>query len=156
MSTTNLAAGDNFLLPNATFFVELIIFLVVLWIFWKFIVPPIRKAMRERNELVQQGFEEARQAEEKFHEAEKRYQQALGEARSEAAKIRDTARAEGQQILDEFRSRTSAEVAGLRQTAAEQLAAERERVVAEVRPQVDELAEGLASRVVGEDIRRGR
>ena len=36
---------------------------------------------------------------------EKRYQQALNEARSEAAKIRDTARAEGQKILDDFRSR---------------------------------------------------
>src|SRR6266540_710885 len=82
------------------FFVETIIFLVVLFIFWKFIVPPIRNAMRERNELIQKGIEEGRQAEEKFRDAEQRYQQALNEARNEAAKIRDTARAEGQKILD--------------------------------------------------------
>ena len=156
MSANLAAESNNFLIPNGTFFVESIIFLIVLWIFWKFIVPPIRKAMHDRNELIQQGLEEGRQAEEKFREAEERYQQALGEARAEAAKIRDTARAEGQKILDEFRSRTSAEVAEQRQRAAEQLAAERDRVMAEVEPQIEELATGLANRVVGENVRGGR
>src|SRR2546430_2718424 len=112
--STNLAESKNFLIPNGTFFVETLIFLVVLFIFWRFIVPPIRKVMQERNELVRKGIEEGRAAEEKFREAEQRYQQALAEARTEAAKIRDTARAEGQKVLDEFRAQTNAEVADLR------------------------------------------
>lgn len=156
MSTNLAAESKNFLIPNGTFFVETIIFLIVLWIFWQFIVPPIRKAMRERNELVQRGIEEGRQAEEKFRDAEQRYQQALNEARSEAAKIRDTARAEGQKILDEFRGRANAEVAEIRTRSAEQLAAQRERVLAELEPHVQELATSLASRVVGETVTGGR
>ena len=156
MSTNLAAESKNFLIPNGTFFVETIIFLVVLWVFWQFIVPPIRKAMHDRNELIQKGIEEGRQAEEKFREAEERYQQALAEARSEAAKIRDTARAEGQKILDDFRARTNAEVAEQRQRAAEQLGAERDRVLAELEPRVRELATGLASRVVGENVTGGR
>lgn len=156
MSTNLAAESKNFLIPNGTFFVETIIFLIVLWIFWQFIVPPIRKAMRERNELIQQGIEEGRQAEEKFREAELRYQQALNEARNEAAKIRDTARAEGQKILDEFRSRANAEAADLRQRSAEQLAAQRERVLAELEPHVRELSNALASKVVGESVTGGR
>ncbi len=143
---------DNFLIPNGTFIVETIIFLVVLWIFFRFIVPPIRQAISERNELVQKGFEDARAAEEKFRLAEERYQQALTEARTEAANIRDTARTEGQKILDEFRGRASAEVAEIRQQSADQLAAERDRVLSELEPRVRELASGLASRVVGEDV----
>jgi F-type H+-transporting ATPase subunit b len=153
MSASNLAAEkQNFLLPNATFFVETIIILVVLFIFFRFIVPPIRKAMAERNEMVERSVEEGRAAAEKLRLAEERYQQALAEARAEAAKIRDTARAEGQKILDEFRSQTNAEVGAQRQRAAEQLAAEREQVLAELEPHVRELAGGLASRVVGEDV----
>jgi F-type H+-transporting ATPase subunit b len=143
---------DNFLIPNGTFIVESIIILVVLFIFFRFIVPPIKKALQERNELVQKGFEESRAAEEKFRQAEERYQQALAEARTEAARIRDTARAEGQKILDEFRSRTNAEVTDLRQQAAATLAQERDRAMAELEPQVRDLASGLASRVVGEEI----
>lgn len=156
MSTNLAAESKNFLIPNGTFFVETIIFLIVLWIFWQFIVPPIRKAMSERNELIQQGIEEGRQAEEKFREAEQRYQQALNEARSEAAKIRDTARAEGQKVLDEFRARANAEVAEIRTRSAEQLAGQRERVLAELEPHVQELATSLAGRVVGESVSGGR
>jgi len=152
MSTNLAAESKNFLIPNGTFFVETIIFLVVLWIFWQFIVPPIRKAMRERNDLIQKGIEEGRQAEDKFREAEERYQQALNEARNEAAKIRDTARAEGQKILDDFRARTNTEVAAQRQRAAAQLATERDRVLSELEPRVRDLAGGLASRVVGESV----
>lgn len=161
MSTANLAQeapekSDNFLLPNGTFIVETIIIVVVLFIFFRFIVPPIRKAMQERNELVQKGLEEGRAAEERYRAAEERYQQALSEARTEAAKIRDTARGEGQKILDDFRSRASAEVAELRQQASDELSAERERVLADLEPRVQELADGLASRVVGEDVSGGR
>jgi F-type H+-transporting ATPase subunit b len=156
MSTNLAAESKNFLIPNGTFFVETIIFLIVLWVFWQFIVPPIRKAMRERNDLIQKGIEEGRQAEEKFRDAEQRYQQALNEARNEAAKIRDTARAEGQKILDDFRSRTNAEVAELRQRSAEQLAAQREQVLAELEPHVRDLASGLATKVVGETVTGGR
>jgi F-type H+-transporting ATPase subunit b len=155
MSANLAAETNNFLLPNGTFFVESIIFLIVLFIFFKFIVPPVRKAMAERAAMVEKGLEEGRAAEEKFRLAEERYQQALSEARTEAAKIRDTSRAEGQKILDDFRARTGAEVAELRQQAAEQLAGERERVLAELEPRVRDLASGLASRVVGEDVRSG-
>ena len=41
MSAANLAAEtNNFLLPNGTFIVESLIILVVLFIFFRFIVPP--------------------------------------------------------------------------------------------------------------------
>jgi F-type H+-transporting ATPase subunit b len=155
MSTNLAAESNNFLIPNGTFFVETLIFLIVLFIFWRFIVPPIRKVMQERDELVRKGIEEGRAAEEKFREAEQRYQQALAEARTEAAKIRDTARAEGQKVLDEFRAQTSAEVADLRRRSAEQLDLERDRVLADLEPHVRELAGELAGRVVGEQVASG-
>lgn len=161
MSLINLAQQEeksNFLVPNGTILVEIIIVAVVLFVVWRFIVPPIRDAMAQRREIIQRGLEEGREAEEKFRQAEERYQAALAEARAEAAKIRDTARAEGQRTLDELRARASAEVAQIRQRGAEQLAEQRDRVLQDLEPQVRELAVALATRVVGENVavRKGR
>jgi F-type H+-transporting ATPase subunit b len=158
MSTIHLAQEqekNNFLLPNATFFVETIIFLVVMFIFFRYIVPPIRQAMRERNAMVQRQADENRKASEKFTAAEERHREALSEARNEAAKIRDAARAEGQKVLDDLRGRASAQVAQLRREGDEQLSAQREQVLSDLEPQVAELSRVLASRIVGEKVPAG-
>ena len=58
LSTTVLAAEEggqsNFLVPNGTFFFVLIIFLIVLGVIAKWVVPPISKVLRERDAMVQQ------------------------------------------------------------------------------------------------------
>lgn len=157
MSTTNLAAEkENFLLPNATIFVEIIIFAVVLYILWRYVVPPVRDAMRERNEMVQRQVEESRRADERFAAAEQRHREALSEARAEAGKIRDSARADGQRVLDELRAQANEEVAAVRREGDANHAAQRARVVEELEPQVAELSRVLASRVVGEDVTASR
>ena len=153
MSTVQMAAEkNNFLLPNATFFVEAIIFVVVLYIFAKFVVPPVRTAMRERNEMVQRQADESRKATEKFAAAEQRHRDALSEARTEAGKIRDAARADGKRALDELRGQASAEVARLRREGDEQLAVRRAEIVRDLEPQVAALSRALASRIVGENV----
>lgn len=155
MSTIQFAQEqekNNFLIPNATFFAELIIFLIVMFIFFRFIVPPIRQALRDRNDMVTRQVEESRKASETFAAAEKRHQEALAEARAEAGSIRDAARADGQRVLDELRGRTNAEVAQLRTEGEEQLAAQRTRAVNDLEPHLAELSGTLASRIVGETV----
>ena len=46
------AEGNNFLIPNGTFFVVLVIFLIVLGVIGTFVVPPIMKVLRERENMV--------------------------------------------------------------------------------------------------------
>lgn len=138
-----------FLLPNGTFFVELIILLILIGIVWRFIVPPIRKAMQDRHDRVERQMEESDKARKRFAEADSRYREALAEARSESSKIRDEARSEGNQIVEELRSHANAEVTRVRESGEAQLAEQRERVFTELRGSVSELAAKLASRVTG-------
>jgi F-type H+-transporting ATPase subunit b len=145
-------ASNIFLIPNGTFFVELIIFVIVLLVLGWYVAPAVGKAIHDREEMIKREAEESQQASEKLAAAERRYAEALAEARAESARIRDTARAEGQQILDEMRTRASEEAARISRQAAEQLAAQREQVLRELQPHVRELASTLAARVVGEDI----
>ncbi|MDQ3760259.1 MAG: F0F1 ATP synthase subunit B [Actinomycetota bacterium] len=156
MSSYNVIAqeegGNLFLIPNATFFVELVIFLVVLGVIWRYVVPPVKRAMRERQEMVRRQIEESQQASKRLAEAEARYSEALAEARVEAAKIRETARADAQEIKDEMRQQAEQEVARIRQRGEEQLATQREQVVRELRGELGKLAVTLAGRIVGESV----
>ncbi|MGH3753003.1 MAG: F0F1 ATP synthase subunit B [Pseudonocardiaceae bacterium] len=155
MISHNLAAeggGDIFLIPNATFFVELVIFLVVLGVVWRYVVPPVKRAMTERQEMIRRQIEESQQARTRLDEAQARYSEALAEARVEAAKIRESARADAQEIKDEMRQQAEQEVARIRQRGAEQLATQREQVVRELRGELGKLAVTLAGRIVGESV----
>jgi ATP synthase F0 subunit b len=155
MSTYNLAEqGEKniFLIPNATFFVELAIFLIVLGVIWRYVVPPVKRAMAERQEMVRRQIQESQQASKRLAEAQARYSEALAEARIEAAKIRESARADAQEIKDEMRQQAEQEVERIRERGEEQLANQREAVLRELRGEIGELAVTLAGRIVGETV----
>ena len=48
--------ASNFLVPNGTFFVELIAFAIIVWILAKFVIPPINRAMTARQDAIRQEF----------------------------------------------------------------------------------------------------
>jgi len=148
---TVLAEG-NFLVPNATFIAEVVAFLIILYVLYRYIVPPVQKAMRERQELVRSQIEESRQAREQLEKADAEYQRALTEARAEAAKIRDTARADADRLREELRAQAQEEAERIRQRSAEQLATQRQQVVRELRAEIGNLAVTLAGRIVGESV----
>lgn len=149
MTTTAVAQGNNFLLPNATFFVELILFVIILIIFYRYIVPPLSKSMREREEMVRKAARDREEATRQLRQAEERYQSELSDARVEAARIRDEARAEAQEIRDEMKQKADQEVARLREQGERDLAGQREEAMRQLRGEVGGLSSVLAERIVG-------
>ena len=103
---------SNFLIPNGTFFFVLAIFLIVLFVIGKFVVPPVQKVLGEREAMIARTTEETRKAAQQEAAADADYRKELGEGRSEAAAIRDEARAEGRAVVDEKRALANDEVAG--------------------------------------------
>lgn len=143
---------SNFLIPNGTIIVELLIFLIVLGVIWRYVVPPLRRAMQARQEVIRKQIEEAEETRKRLDEAESRYRDALGEARTEAAKIREGARADAQRIKEEMREQADQEVARIRERGEEQLAQQRDQAVRQLRGEVGQLALSLANRLVGESV----
>lgn len=144
--------GNNFLLPNGTFFVILAIFLVVLGVISTFVVPPIMRVLRERDNMVTKTLADNKQSAEQFAAAEEDYEKKMSVARVEASAARDDARAEGRKVLDDLRSRADAEVTSTLQRATEQLKAEGDALSEELRARVDALSTTLAGRVLGVDL----
>jgi F-type H+-transporting ATPase subunit b len=63
-------ASSIFLIPNGTFFVELIIFVIVLLVLGWYVAPAIGKALRDRDEMIKRATEESQAATEKLAAAE--------------------------------------------------------------------------------------
>ena len=74
---------------NATFIGQMVTFVFFVWFCMKFIWPPIRVAMRERQEAIAAGLSAAEAAEQKLKEAASGAEAELQAAKEEAAGIID-------------------------------------------------------------------
>ena len=159
-STAVTPLASNFLVPNATFLVELLAFAILVWIFGKYLIPPINKAMTARQEAIRTQFAELDEAKADARKAEADYKEQLNDAKHEAARIREEAREQGAQIVQEAREKAQAEADRIIEHAHTQIEADRKSAFASLRRDVGSLATTLAGKIVGEsmddDERQGR
>jgi F-type H+-transporting ATPase subunit b len=147
------ATKENPLLPPwGEIIIGLIAFGLVVLVVMRYVAPRFEQVFRARREAIEGGIERAEAMQAEAKAALDQYRAQLAEARTEAAKIRDQARAEGQQILEELRVQAQEESARIVARGEEQLASARQQVVNELRGQLGTLAVELAGRVVGESL----
>jgi F-type H+-transporting ATPase subunit b len=127
-----------------------VIFVVIVIAFVRFILPKLQKVLDERAELIEGGISKAEKAQAEAAAALDEYTAQLTEARAEAARIREDARAEATQILSESRDKAALESERIAATAQKQIEAERQQAVVSLRNEVGSLATELASKIVGE------
>lgn len=132
-----------------------LVFFLALWALMKYVLlPPIRKVMAERDEVVRRDREAAEQSREQLVQARADYEAALAGARAEANTLIEQARAEADARRAELDRAAEAEIATLRQQAAEEIATTREQALARMREDVVDLAVSAASAVLGAPIDR--
>jgi F-type H+-transporting ATPase subunit b len=146
----HVVAEGNFLIPNATFIAEFVAFLLILGILYKYVVPVVQKAMSERQEIIRQQMEDAKQTKANLADAQAEYQRALAEARTQASHIRENARAEAQAIVEELRAQAHEESARIVARGEEQLANQRGAIVRELRGEIGSLAVELSEKIVNQ------
>jgi len=127
-------------------------FLIIAIFFWKFVLPRIQKTLDERSALIEGGIEKAQNAQAEAQAALESYNRQLNEARSEAAAIREQARADGAKIIAEAKEQANAEAARITANAQVQIEAERQAALVSLRAEVGTLALSLASNIIGETL----
>ena len=151
--TTNVVPmASNFLVPNATFLAELIAFAIIVLILAKYVIPPINKAMADRQNAIRKEFADLEGARAQAQAAEKSFKDQLAEARHEAAKIREDAREQGAAIIADMRRQAQEESERILKHTRSQLEAERSQAVQSLRTEVGSMATELAGRIVGESL----
>jgi F-type H+-transporting ATPase subunit b len=129
-----------------------IAFLLLLWLLQRFALPRFEQAFQARTEAIEGGLRRAEEAQAEAQRVLEQYRAQLAEARTEAAQIREAARADAQRITDELRAEAQAEQARILQRGEEQLAAQRQQVVRELRTEIGTLAVQLAGRIIGDSL----
>lgn len=147
------AEGANPLIPNIwEILVTLLGFAVLMFIVVKFVVPMFEKTYAERTEAIEGGLAKAEAAQAEASAALDEYKQQLIDARTEANRIREEARAEGAQILADLKAKAAAESARIMEQSQAAIEAERQAAVVSLRSEVGSLATELASKIVGESL----
>ena len=145
--------GVNPLVPNPW---EMLVvfagFAVLMFIVVKYVVPMFEKTFAERAEAIEGGIAKAEKAQAEASAALEEYKQQLTDARAEANRIREEARAEGAQILADLKEKAAAESARITAQAHAAIQSERQAAVVSLRTEVGTLATTLAGRIVGESL----
>src|SRR6478735_8144968 len=70
---------SNFLVPNATFFVELAAFALLFYLLAKYVIPPINRAMVARQDAIRKEFADLEHARSEAEAAEAEYKARIAE-----------------------------------------------------------------------------
>lgn len=151
---TEVEPAKNPLIPEMYDIVWSVVpFAIVLFVFWKLVLPNMQKTLDARAEKIEGGIAQAETAQKEAAEALEKYNALLQEARAEAADIRDKARAEGAIILAELKDQATDAAEAITTKAQQQIEAERLAAIQSLRSEVGQLALELAGRVIGEQIK---
>jgi F-type H+-transporting ATPase subunit b len=132
--------------------VSAINFVVFLSLVYVIGLKPVSKMLRDRSERIEQGLRDAEQARKDRESAEAEHQAALAEARREANEILTRAQKVAQDTREADLRATREEIERLRQGATDEIEAEKQRAMADLRSQVAALALEAAGKVVGESM----
>ncbi len=123
---------------------------------WKFIWPFLIRAMRERQETIASGLENAAKAERDLQQAQTRAEEALNEARAEARGIVEEARGQAAQMIENAKADADAERERILAAAQADAAQEMNRAKEALRAQVADLAVTGAEKILETSIDRDR
>ena len=140
-------------LDGWTFLAQICNLMIQLVIFKKFLLKPIRQVIADRKAKADSEIADAQKLRTEAEAMKAEYEQNLQNARTEANEIvanaQKTATARGEEIVGEAR----AQAAALKQKAEADIAQERKKAVNEVKDEIGGIAMEIASKVVEREIR---
>ncbi len=147
-----MIAESVFLLPNGTWFVELAVLVVILWVAKRYILPPLNKMVESRQEKIRTALESADAARAEAAAADDERQRVLAEAREQARQIVESAQAVAEQVRSEAAGRGEAEFQRIVASAQGEIATARQRAVDEASARVGEIVFDLVTKIVGREV----
>jgi ATP synthase F0 subunit b len=94
----------------STFIGQFIGFAVIVWLVWRYVVPPVRKLMADRQTVVRRQLEDAAAAADRLAQANQAHEKARTDAKAEAQRITEEAHADAKRIAEQLRAQADAEV----------------------------------------------
>ena len=140
---------------NMTMLGQMISFVLFVWLCMKYIWPVLTEKMRERQQTIALGLENAAAAEKQLENANEAADVELEEAKKQSAELLNQARSRASQIVEEAKAQASEEADRIIQGAQGEIDQEINRAREELRARVGELAVEGAEKILESTVDRG-
>jgi F-type H+-transporting ATPase subunit b len=147
-----MTTAGIFLLPNGTFFIELIVSLVLIFLIYKYVLPPINKALTERQEKIRESLEAADKARADAEAADDERRGVLEEARHQAREIVATANRTAEQVRTDAQARGQGDYERIVGNAEVEISLARQRAVEEAAARMGEIVMEVVELVIGREV----
>jgi F-type H+-transporting ATPase subunit b len=147
-----MIATSVFLLPNGTFFIELVTMVVILLLMTKYILPPLNKALESRQEKIRESLAAADAAKAEAAAAGDERAQLLTAARDQAREIVAAAQATSDQVRAEAAGRGQVEYDRILANAHAEVDTARQRAIDEASARIGEVVFELVNQIVGREV----
>ncbi len=137
---------------TSTFWIQMIVFVILALFTMKFVWPPITAALDERAQKIRDGLSAADRAKAELATANKRIEEELSVARTDAAQRLADAERLAQSMVEEAKSRASDEAAKIVAAARAEAEQEATRVREALREQVAQLAVRGAEQILRREV----
>ena len=135
------------------FFWMTVVFLVVLFILWKYGFPVIVKMVDERKAFIDESLKKAHEANERLANIQKEGESILQEAREKQAQILKEAAETRDAIVEKAQDKARSEGARLLDEAKSAIEQEKKAAIADIRQQVATLSVEIAEKVLKQNLK---
>ncbi len=147
--------GIDLLLPATSELIAgIIAFAVVFFFVWKWAWPAINRSLESRQQAIGGQLKEAEATKLEAKSLLDDYRAQMADAKAEAGRIVDEARAQAETVRTDLVAKAEAEAGQIVGKAREDAANEKARALQEARQEVADLSIDLAEKVVGENLDR--
>jgi len=151
-STEETGALGTLGIDGGIFIAQLVNFLLVMLVLWKFAYKPIMKMLDDRSERIEKSMKDAEHVEKRVAALEDERKQVVSEARAEAAKVMELARTDAEAMKTEMVEKAKREVERVVANGKGQLKSDQEAMMREARKELVEIAVAAAKKVLVEAV----
>ena len=137
---------------NATFFAQILNFLILVALLRAFAYKPLVRALKERQDKIAESINKADEDAAKAAATLKEYQDQLASARIKAQDIVDKATKRAQEEREASVLETKHEIEQMKRTAEEQIQRDRERAVEQLKGEMIALSMAAASKIIAKNL----
>ncbi len=117
----------------STFIGQLGGFAVIIFLVWRYAVPPVRKLMVDRQKSVRRELDESAEAAKRLAKASQAHEKAVKDAKAEAKRITEQAHADAKRISEQLRAQADAELERVKEQGARQVELLRAQLIRQLR-----------------------
>lgn len=133
---------------SSLIFWEIVSFAILLWVLYKFALPPILEGLETREQKIKASIDQAEQNRLAAEQRLQQYEAKLQQAAQEAEGIITEAKTKAQQLFEENQQRLQTESDRIREETNQEIERERRKALQDIRRETADLALLVAEKVI--------